>query len=359
MIKCFILFLSFTFFIPASANDDHNFARNLLNQAQGNFSKPDLNKEVPGYSRENENKVSSQLNAIAPEELEKRGTEKTIKDRKDNPNAAIHTLDGASSLKNMENIDVIQKLELFTRSDKVMNDPLKVINELTEEECKDLENDLDKGYHVKRATKSKTEEVKYTDICEMGGLKLNCSQALKLTCNTTETCNTGGIVLDSIASDMKFFHHNGVLLIGTIADNYWSGSCAIFKRETKFSVKDKDLLKEFRLFEAGFDDHIEIKINGHIVYVGPYGGTKLEVVDYRVHNGKGTLSCELNSSWHRSLDIDLLPYLNEGENNITMTVVVSGRGEGWFKIAAKQHCCKEWIEEWVDHCEPFTRAGGE
>ena len=183
-----------------------------------------------------------------------------------------------------------------------------------------------------------------------------------INCNKSSECDNGGIMAKSVQSDMKWEYNFPTLTLGTIADNYWTGHCAIYDRTTSFQVKNLSKITEFRIFEVGFDDYLWIKINGNTIYVGPDGGDRVEMIDkvseersiFGVRrntrrgvttNGENLLGCERNTSWTRAVNIDLRPYLKEGENSIWMRVLVSGAGEGWMKISAKQHCCRD--EDWV------------
>ncbi len=167
-------------------------------------------------------------------------------------------------------------------------------------------------------------------------------------CVETQECDMGGIEKGTLASDMKFEFSNGVLTIGTIADNYWGGHCAVYDRTTTFKITNKDKIKEFFLFKVGFDDYMSISLNDHLIYVGPDGGNKLEVGTKGkfkrkfVDNGSGHHACERGTSWVKEPNIDLKPYLIEGENTLKTRVIVAGAGEGWLQIRAKQNCCVNW-----------------
>nr|MBS0019750.1 conjugal transfer protein TraN [Gammaproteobacteria bacterium] len=112
----------------------------------------------------------------------------------------------------------------------------------------------------------------------------------------------------------------------------------------------------FRLIQAGFDDWIRIVLNGHPVYIGPYGGDRLEVervgrAGQRVrYTGAAHGPCELGTSWVKNLDIDLKPYLRSGENTLDLRVIVSGNGEGWLTLHATQYCGCQWAEHWRNDC---------
>ena len=171
----------------------------------------------------------------------------------------------------------------------------------------------------------------------------------KIRCKEKSECSgdQGGVMRDSVASDMKFVYRYPYLTVGTIADNYWSGRCEEFNRSTTFRVKDKERIKEFRIVGVGYDDYMQIKVNGQQVYNGPKGGNKLVIKNKGwfgadVDTGKGVYGCELNTDWNFKVNIDLKPYLREGLNTIDVKVIVSGKGEGWMDIIASQYCCNEW-----------------
>ena len=188
-----------------------------------------------------------------------------------------------------------------------------------------------------------------------------CTDTLELTCDRPVECDAGGIQLETLRSDMRWDYTYPILTLGTIANNIWGGSCAIYDRSTTFTIEDIDKVAEFTLIQAGFDDWIRITVNGTVVRVGPYGGDRLEVVDREVFSGFTVKqvqysetqfgNCELSTSWNQSLDIDIKPYLRTGQNTIDMRVVVAGGGEGWMKFRATQYCDCIWSERWVSTCD--------
>jgi hypothetical protein len=200
---------------------------------------------------------------------------------------------------------------------------------------------------------------------------LTCGRTLTVTCDPlVDGCDTGGIVPGSTQGDMRvWFGASGngsyTLEFGTFADNYWSGYGAIFDRTLQFSIADKDKITKFELFNAAFDDWLLVKLNGTVVYVGPYGGDRLEVVTE-------TSSCdeygcqtytkvkyaenkygwpELDTSWNKTMAIDLRPYLNTGVNVLSMRTVVAGNGEGAIKINARMLCPQVCKDLWNDTCQ--------
>ncbi|WP_275096157.1 conjugal transfer protein TraN [Sedimenticola hydrogenitrophicus] len=212
------------------------------------------------------------------------------------------------------------------------------------------------------------------EICTEWGMEeeLACQKTLNLACNRPIECDAGGISLDTVQSDMRWTYSYPYLTIGTISDNYWSGYCAVFDRSTTFTIEDIGKIQDFTLIQAGFDDWIRVAVNGTLVYVGPYGGDRLEVDLYdpwgdgstffkRVQYGPTSYGgCELSTSWNKSLNVDIKPYLRTGLNTIDMRVIVAGGGEGWMKFKATQYCDCDWTETWESTCgalEQQAQAG--
>lgn len=303
---------------------------------------------IPGYSEIGKNEVEAHLNSV---DLDNAGIQKRDQEIGAHPEGGIATASETSTRVSNN----FQNLDMFERADKIMKDPLFNIHQ----SCRELKLEKELPYSKHEVIKVNTEVVDELRTCELPKNRFECERILKLHCEAQHDCDFGGIVRDSVASDMKLEYSGGVLTIGTIQDNYWSGNCQIYDRDTEFTIKNIDKLTEFRLIQAGFDDHIQIKVNGKVIYVGPYGGSHLELrprsfLGTQIFNGESNHNCELGTNWNKNLDIDLKPYLKEGRNKISMRVIVSGHGEGWLKISAKQHCCSSWREEWISDCVPLS-----
>ncbi len=96
--------------------------------------------------------------------------------------------------------------------------------------------------------------------------------------------NKGGdglIMNPSYSSDMAVRHdlagNVNEYYVGTAGDNYWG--YGTHDRLVSFDLKNPQTTEEFSMFEAGFDDHMLVAVNGTIVYIGPYGGSMLELMN--------------------------------------------------------------------------------
>lgn len=153
--------------------------------------------------------------------------------------------------------------------------------------------------------------------------------------------------MSSIQGDMRLdFVKNqntpSILEFGTFENNYWHGSTQegkAFERRLEFNIVNKQNLTMFFLDEAAFDDWMSLKINGQIVFVGPYGGDRLELLDRQVQYGPGQFGVpELSTSWQITPNVDLKPYLINGDNTLEMKVIVAGAGEGAIRILVQGNC---------------------
>ena len=200
---------------------------------------------------------------------------------------------------------------------------------------------------------------KYTYQCtkkRIEAIKTCHDEIVSIKCKDTKECNGSGFVLNDKDMDMKWTYSFPILTIGTIADNYWPGNCTSYDKVIKFEVKNLEKITEFKLTRVGFDDYMWIKVNGNTVYVGPFAGDRVEVRNNGLWtqvttNGHNLMSCELGTNWNKEVNINLKPYLKEGENEIWMRVVVAGVGEGWMQISAQQNCCQAWDIKRETKCE--------
>ena len=205
-------------------------------------------------------------------------------------------------------------------------------------------------------------DTKYNYLCNKireSKVKTCTDQITSISCKQNSQCDMGGINPGSMDSDISFWFDNGELLMGKQDYAGWGGFCTSYDRKATFELINIDKIKEFTLIHVRFDDYIEIDVNGQRVFAGPDGGaTKAEVVQGKnffgsslLDDGTGQLkSCERSTDWHRQPNINLIPYLHEGQNTIRFKVVTTGTGTGSLKIRAKQICCVDWEIKREEKC---------
>ncbi len=248
---------------------------------------------------------------------------------------------------------------------------------------------------------------------------LTCNKTLIVTCDPlADGCENGGIVPGSTQGDMRVWFGlwgggTYAMEFGTFGDDYWRGWGAIYDRTLTFNIANKDSITQFTLQNASFDDWLWVKINNNTVYVGPYGGDRLEIYspppvfessstrvckevyddwgtswicydnrwdelgysnqtsyqsctavaggwnctpsDYRTGMVQYCATCfrgpELKTSWNIGLNVDLRPYLTNGSNTIWMRTIVAGAGEGAIRILARMACPRNCYDNWDNQCQ--------
>jgi hypothetical protein len=198
-----------------------------------------------------------------------------------------------------------------------------------------------------------------------------CNRTLVVSCAGGWNCNGAGLEVSSIQSDMTYGllpTENGVFdfAYGTEGDNYWSGpekTGTVYDRTLTFNIRNKAMLQEFLLTYIHFDDWTLLQVNGTTVYVGPYGGDRLEqhctlplangrcLINQIFYTATASGNPELNTSWMKYPNIDILPYLRDGQNTIFSRTIVAGEGEVIMTFRTRMYCtCND---TWNDECAPF------
>ena len=335
------------------------------------FSEKNLRKK--GHESQVKEGIAKDDDIKAEQDASIRGEKSAIKFRQESYLRKHRYKEG--DLKDVTDQNIPNKGDIGLDIAEVIENPLIGLNKGDEQGGLDTACSVSDSENTTVKPKLESYEVEIDDVREKesghecqedDGRLYQCDRILKAgDCIVKEDCgeDAGGFIKGSVASDMKFVYRYPNLTVGTIADNYWSGDCQEYSRNTTFTIRDLNKIKEFRIKEVGFDDHMLIKVNGHVVHVGPFGGTELSRSwsnKYRgmprgwhwsVWTGKEDHYCELGISRQYNVDIDVKPYLREGENTIFIKVFVGGRGEGWMEIKVSQYCCNKWgSDKWESDC---------
>ena len=208
----------------------------------------------------------------------------------------------------------------------------------------------------------------YEETCEKPAGGINCEKTLNVSCEKTEECQAGGIVLGSVESGVVWEYNYPNIRFGT-KEGAWKFfcndacgheyCCKKVVMPVKFKLRDVAEIRTFRLNKVAFDDHAMVKVNGTMVY-NSWGGYKLDISrecgamhDVRVDAGygKGGGCCQFYGANHyRNVDVDLKPYLREGMNEIEMTLVYAQLGQFNIEIEARQQCCTKLTDKWEKRC---------
>lgn len=368
------MLLASQFVVKSTDAGQFDYIEGYISEAKsyiGETSKSELSESIkknPGYADQPEEANLSAGILRSKADGKVKGEEE---DKTDQEKAERQAIDAVKSSyeenphRSRYTVTKLKNKAFIKQSDAITKNPISGLNIVGEADCKVADGKL-AGENVKfeeyfiDVEDSRIKEE--TKKCVEDEDKLfYCERTLKAGgCVEKSDCgrDSGGIVRGSVASDMKFVYNYPDLTVGTIADNYWPGACQEYSRNTTFDVKDINMIREFRITQVGFDDYLQIKVNGSQVYNGPKGGWKLEIARERgfwgqkqIDTGNGIYSCELVTNWSFNVNIDIKPYLRVGRNTIETKVFVAGHGEGWMKIKASQYCCNRWEgDRWESDC---------
>lgn len=131
-------------------------------------------------------------------------------------------------------------------------------------------------------------------------------------------------------------------LLGSPRDDALDGgSCRLFDFRMTLHVGKPDRLLSAMLSTIFFDDWIQLRIDGSLVYSDPGSWTS---------SGFPPAGCERGRTWYANPGIDLKPYLTAGDHEIWLRVAVGGQGEASAQIHAEiDESCKT-TEQIADTC---------
>lgn len=194
-----------------------------------------------------------------------------------------------------------------------------------------------------------------------------CSKKLKVICEQAPDCTTAGVEAGSLQGDMQvsFTKDSGEshkLVFGSIGNNYFSEGQ--YDRELLVKIKNLKKLSDFTLRRVEYDDWLVVKVNDTIVY-SSYENKMLYTESYSGHGifrlynsvyeegGKRVGIRERNESWKKELNLDIRPYLKEGNNTIWTRTIVGGNGENALIFSVHQYCDSICTESWEDGCKEY------
>lgn len=195
--------------------------------------------------------------------------------------------------------------------------------------------------------------------------QFECSKKLKVVCEQAPDCTTSGVEAGTLQGDMQvsFTKDSGEthkLVFGSIGDNYFNNGQ--YDRELYVKIKNLEKLSAFTLKRIEYDDWLVVKVNDTIVY-SSYGNKMLYADFLRSkwktftpvfeEGGKRVGSAERNVSWKKELNLDLRPYLKEGDNTIWTRTIVGGNGENALIFSVHQYCDPICTESWEDGCKEY------
>jgi len=148
------------------------------------------------------------------------------------------------------------------------------------------------------------------------------------------------------------------LVLGTVGDDYWSGTCGLYEHEAKFWVEKPERILSAHLERAKFDDHIQVISDGALLWAHDAGWTNIADDSYppgTVWPGGmgGTVPfCERSISWDVSPGVEFTSRLKTlGPHSFKIRVAVSDRGEGYaFARLKVDESCHLNPDTFTDTC---------
>ena len=122
------------------------------------------------------------------------------------------------------------------------------------------------------------------------------------------------------------------LWIGKVGDNYWSGTCKVYEEWTQVYVPNPTAVTKAILEYAKWDDYMQVYVGPPgretMVWAGPYGAD--------VFPPETSGSCELNTSWEQSINVDVTRFFRNVKANDVVSfkirASVTGGGEAYGRI---------------------------
>lgn len=201
-----------------------------------------------------------------------------------------------------------------------------------------------------------------------------CERTYHVTCEAVVRAADLALVSQSHTDfPWSFNTQTGRLIAGSAADNYWRDGT--YDRSLSFEMNKLEKINQFRLVYAGFDDFLQVTVNGHLVYHS-HGGDMLEFqsisctiggevpsttnFQYAKILSSGQVRCHTNGFYpigtgfvtgdpgnsRVALDVDVKPFLQEGVNQISIRALVVDKGEAWLEFIALQNsvdCSGSWL----------------
>ncbi len=353
--------------------DPEALARDGLAKSQNMASSEESGNSIPGYSEEKADIYANDIDQMDDAEMKSKSNQKMTSATEESPEGITR------DAMNKKTIEGYESQEIFTKAEKINDDPIAAFERMTNEGCKEKENDQKQQY--KKVTKKEkvTDTEIYEQTCEKPAGNINCEKTLNVSCAKTEECEAGGIVLGSMDSGLEWEYNYPNMRFGSREGSWkflcsnrkgYERCCEAIESKARFRLRDVKEIRAFNLRKVAFDDHAMIKVNGHMVY-NSWGGYKLDITNRHVDkrhpngnwlsgeytlfidagNGKGGACFQwLGESHYKTMNIDLRPYLKEGWNEVEMVLIYAEKGQVNIEIEARQQCCTKLTDKWEKRC---------
>jgi hypothetical protein len=262
--------------------------------------------------------------------------------------------DGAAiTLKAMEikPVEGFENHSMFKRAEAVWDNPIELVNNLTEEDCKETVNTGSQQWSKRITMEKKFEEdieKRTCDVktilkdthCEAPAPKIQCEEMLSVSCQR-ETREFAELKNIDVGTDL----------------------CIEAEKKIEFSVMDIKHVKKFELTDIRFPDSFAIFVNDKTIKEAPSTWVKvncrwedtsswssnIENEDYyrREYRCDTVRACQSGGQYDNRIEqsIDLKPYLQNGKN----VIKIKSNNRGYIKINTIESYCN-FTETWSRIC---------
>lgn len=136
-------------------------------------------------------------------------------------------------------------------------------------------------------------------------------------------------------------------LMGSPGDNSLrGGNCSLIDFRMTLRVEDPDRIITARLADYFADDWAQIRINGALIASGPASWGS---------EGLPPGECERGRAFHATPNLDLKPWLTEGDQELWLRVAVADGGEARARVLIELDDACSTREQLVDRCAMLAR----
>ena len=190
------------------------------------------------------------------------------------------------------------------------------------------------------------------------------TQTIRKTCTTRRTVSVDETTLEDVIR-----YNGGVgalkrcgpgclqLVLGTVGDDYWQGTCGLFDESVSFWVEKPERILSATLIRAKYDDHIQVISNNQLLWAHDSAWTDISPNSYppgTVWQGT-TPYCERDTSWDLAPNVDFTPAIKSlGAHTFKLRVAVSDRGEGYaFAEIKVDESCQLAADAFSNTCDAY------
>lgn len=338
-----------------SASSIESLAQEGLLKSQNMAASEESGNNIPNYSKENADIHANDVDQMDDAEMKSKSHQKMQSADSNSPEGI--TRDSM----NKKTIEGYENQEIFTKAENINDDPIAAFERMTNEGCKEKENEQRQQYK-KVVKKEKVTDIEiYEETCERPAGNVVCEKTLSVNCRRLEDCgyDAGGIVGGSIDGNIYWKANYPSLYLGTIDKVRDSGRCHLMDKNINFTVKDRSAVKEFRVTNIQYSDWIRISVNGVQVHNDTGGNGSFsrkrswhggygEFTD--LYSGSVTKTCNTKRFYNTNPNVNLLPHLRDGNNTIRIELAFGNSGRLYVELRATQYCCREFNDKWEKRC---------